>query len=93
MRCIVVAWVPRRDCLSFVLGPSPRSKSHELLLRWFLERLLRHLAASNMLDEVSPGRYKQTVFSLALLQPVFGEWINYLYAFRPLIWSSPLNIF
>ncbi|KAI4112941.1 MAG: hypothetical protein LQ345_005985 [Seirophora villosa] len=44
-----------------------------------LERLVRHLSASNMLQEVSPGRFKQTAFTLALLQPIFGEWINYLY--------------
>ncbi|KAL8720225.1 MAG: hypothetical protein Q9225_002887 [Loekoesia sp. 1 TL-2023] len=32
-----------------------------------------------MLEEVSPGQFKQTAFTLALLQPIFGEWINYLY--------------
>ncbi|KAK0511168.1 hypothetical protein JMJ35_006720 [Cladonia borealis] len=44
-----------------------------------LQRLVRHLAANNMLEEVSPGRFTQTAFTLALLQPVFGEWINYMY--------------
>ena len=43
-------------------------------------RLLRHLAANHMLQEISIGVFKPTAFTLALLQPVFGEWINYLYA-------------
>lgn len=36
-----------------------------------------------MLQEVSIGIFKPTEFTLALLQPVFGEWINYLYAVNP----------
>ena len=44
-----------------------------------VERILRHLGANNLLEEVTPGMFKQTAFTLALLQPVFGEWINYLY--------------
>ncbi|RMJ27777.1 O-methyltransferase [Aspergillus sp. HF37] len=42
-------------------------------------RILRHLVATNVIDEVSPGQYQQTAFSTALLQPVIGEWVNYLY--------------
>lgn len=44
-----------------------------------LARLLRHLAANHMLQETSIGAFKPTKFTLALLQPVFGEWINHLY--------------
>lgn len=44
-----------------------------------LVRLLRHLAASNLLEETSIGVFKPTKFTFALLQPVFGEWINSLY--------------
>lgn len=44
-----------------------------------LARLLRHLAANHMLQETSIGAFKPTKFTLALLQPVFGEWINFLY--------------
>ncbi|RMZ85134.1 hypothetical protein DV738_g248, partial [Chaetothyriales sp. CBS 135597] len=44
-----------------------------------LVRLLRHLAANHLLEETSIGVFKQTKFSLALIQPVFGEWINHLY--------------
>ncbi|MCJ1468061.1 hypothetical protein MMC07_006687 [Pseudocyphellaria aurata] len=43
------------------------------------ERILRHLASHNVLDEVSPETYKQTALTLALIQPVFGAWISYLY--------------
>ncbi|KAK3172008.1 hypothetical protein OEA41_004092 [Lepraria neglecta] len=32
-----------------------------------------------MLQETSIGVFKPTKFTLALLQPVFGEWINHLY--------------
>lgn len=42
-------------------------------------RLLRDLGANNLLEEVSPGKYKQTPFTLALLEPKFGEWISFLY--------------
>ncbi|KAL7952329.1 S-adenosyl-L-methionine-dependent methyltransferase [Trichoderma compactum] len=42
-------------------------------------RILRHLAVNHILEEVSASLYKPTAFSLSLLQPVFGEWINYLY--------------
>jgi hypothetical protein len=41
-------------------------------------RILRHLAVNHVLQEVSASVYKPTAFSLSLLQPVFGEWINYL---------------
>lgn len=43
------------------------------------ERLVRHLAANNLLEEVSPGKFKQTAFTLALLEPKYGEWINFMY--------------
>ncbi|KAF7184708.1 hypothetical protein CNMCM7691_006131 [Aspergillus felis] len=54
-------------CDPFLLGKGPE-----------LRRILRHLTSTNVIDEVSSGQYKQTVFSKSLLQPVFGEWINYL---------------
>lgn len=44
-----------------------------------LSRLLRHLAANNLLEETSSDVFKPTLFSQSLVQPVFGEWINYLY--------------
>ncbi|EPE27465.1 S-adenosyl-L-methionine-dependent methyltransferase [Glarea lozoyensis ATCC 20868] len=44
-----------------------------------LSRLLRHLAANHMLQEISIGVFKPTKFTIALLQPAFGEWINHLY--------------
>ncbi|OOF94199.1 hypothetical protein ASPCADRAFT_51459 [Aspergillus carbonarius ITEM 5010] len=44
-----------------------------------LARILRHLAANHVLEESAPGIFKPTPFSLSLLQPVFGEWINFLY--------------
>lgn len=31
-----------------------------------------------MLNEVSIGVFEQSKFTKALLEPVFGEWINYL---------------
>ncbi|KAA8644045.1 hypothetical protein EYZ11_004480 [Aspergillus tanneri] len=46
---------------------------------FLLQRILRHLAATNVLDNPAEGQYRQTAFSEALLQPVFGEWITYLY--------------
>lgn len=56
--------------------------SRLFLLLGFLKRtrsgrLLRHLTATNVLQEVSPGTFKQTSFSISLLQPVFGAWIDY----------------
>ncbi|KAL1866897.1 hypothetical protein Daus18300_006600 [Diaporthe australafricana] len=44
-----------------------------------LARILRHLAANHVLQEVSADVFKPTKFSISLLQPVFGEWITYLY--------------
>ncbi|MCJ1386377.1 hypothetical protein MMC17_009503 [Xylographa soralifera] len=55
-----------------------------------LARLLRHLAANHMLQEPSIQVFKPTAFTLALLQPVFGEWINYLYdATIPCFYKMP----
>ncbi|KAI0481331.1 S-adenosyl-L-methionine-dependent methyltransferase [Xylariaceae sp. FL0804] len=44
-----------------------------------LNRILRHLSAANLLDETAPGKYRQTIFTKSLLQPVFGAWVDYLY--------------
>ncbi|RAL16176.1 S-adenosyl-L-methionine-dependent methyltransferase [Aspergillus homomorphus CBS 101889] len=41
-------------------------------------RILRHLAACNIIVEVSPDHYKQSAFSKSLLEPVFGAWIPFL---------------
>ncbi|RMD44105.1 hypothetical protein DV735_g969, partial [Chaetothyriales sp. CBS 134920] len=55
-----------------------------------LVRLLRHLAANHLLEETSIGIFKPTKFSLAFLQPVFGEWINHLYdASIPIFYKTP----
>lgn len=50
-----------------------------MLSRSCVERLVRHLGASHLLKEVLPGKFQPTDFTIALLQPVFGEWINYAY--------------
>ena len=42
------------------------------------DRLLRHLAANRMLQKSPSGAFLPTTFTHALLEPVFGEWINYL---------------
>ncbi|KAL2824851.1 S-adenosyl-L-methionine-dependent methyltransferase [Aspergillus cavernicola] len=55
-----------------------------------LERLLRHLASSHMLQEPSIGVFEPTPFTKSLLQPVFGEWINHLYdATLPCFFKMP----
>lgn len=55
-----------------------------------LDRLLRHLAASHMLKETATGAFLPTTFTHALLEPVFGEWINYLYdATLPCFYKMP----
>ncbi|KAL2151685.1 hypothetical protein VTH82DRAFT_6783 [Thermothelomyces myriococcoides] len=55
-----------------------------------LNRLLRHLAANGMLEETSIGVFKPSKFTTALLEPVFGEWINYLYdAVIPTFYKMP----
>ncbi|EAT86515.1 hypothetical protein SNOG_06684 [Parastagonospora nodorum SN15] len=43
-----------------------------------LERFVRHLASSNMLNETSIGIFDPTPFTKSLLDPVFGEWIHHL---------------
>ncbi|GAQ45734.1 uncharacterized protein AtWU_01507 [Aspergillus tubingensis] len=47
--------------------------------RDLLGRILRHLATNHILIEPTAGVFKPTTFSLSLLQPVFGEWISYLF--------------
>ncbi|GKZ85515.1 hypothetical protein AnigIFM56816_011483 [Aspergillus niger] len=55
-----------------------------------LGRILRHLAVNHVLAEPTAGTFKPTSFSLSLLQPVFGEWINYLYDFGiPVFHNTP----
>ncbi|KAL4987814.1 S-adenosyl-L-methionine-dependent methyltransferase [Aspergillus falconensis] len=44
-----------------------------------LVRILRHLLANHMLEEVSAGTFKPTRFSIALMNPVIGEWLTILY--------------
>lgn len=44
-----------------------------------LVRLLRHLAANNVLQETSIGVFKPTKLAISFTQPVFGEWINHLF--------------
>ncbi|KAL4738838.1 S-adenosyl-L-methionine-dependent methyltransferase [Aspergillus similis] len=46
---------------------------------FLLRRILRHLVATNLISEPSPGSFKQSMFSKSLLKPVYGDWINYLY--------------
>ncbi|KAK8124333.1 S-adenosyl-L-methionine-dependent methyltransferase [Apiospora kogelbergensis] len=54
-----------------------------------LSRMLRHLAATNLLEEVS-GAYRQTTFTKSLVEPVFGAWIDYLYdATMPCFYKMP----
>ncbi|OJI80340.1 hypothetical protein ASPTUDRAFT_937004 [Aspergillus tubingensis CBS 134.48] len=47
--------------------------------RDLLGQILRHLATNHILIEPTAGVFKPTTFSLSLLQPVFGEWISYLF--------------
>ncbi|PWY75785.1 S-adenosyl-L-methionine-dependent methyltransferase [Aspergillus eucalypticola CBS 122712] len=47
--------------------------------RDLLGRILRHLATNHILIEPTAGVFKPTTFSLSLLQPVFGEWISFLF--------------
>ncbi|KAL5340853.1 S-adenosyl-L-methionine-dependent methyltransferase [Aspergillus crustosus] len=44
-----------------------------------LVRILRHLEANYVLEQVSADTFKPSRFSLALLQPEVGEWITFLY--------------
>ncbi|RAH47963.1 S-adenosyl-L-methionine-dependent methyltransferase [Aspergillus brunneoviolaceus CBS 621.78] len=44
-----------------------------------LGRILRHLASTNIIIEVSADHYKQSAFSRSLLEPVFGAWIPFLH--------------
>ncbi|KAL5001374.1 S-adenosyl-L-methionine-dependent methyltransferase [Aspergillus recurvatus] len=44
-----------------------------------LVRILRHLSANHMLEEVSAETFKPTRFSIALMNPVIGEWLTILY--------------
>ncbi|KAL8923979.1 MAG: hypothetical protein Q9208_004263 [Pyrenodesmia sp. 3 TL-2023] len=43
-----------------------------------LVRLLRHLAANHLVQQPTVDSFKPTTFTRALLQPVYGEWINHL---------------
>ncbi|KAH7305261.1 S-adenosyl-L-methionine-dependent methyltransferase [Stachybotrys elegans] len=62
--------LPQTDAdLSALTGAEPE----------LLARLTRHLAANNLLEEVSAGTYRQTAFTKSLLVPVFGSWPDYLY--------------
>ncbi|KAL5341123.1 S-adenosyl-L-methionine-dependent methyltransferase [Aspergillus crustosus] len=63
-----------------------RVKSDEFLLR----RILRHLVATNVVSEPSPGSFQQGSFSKSLIKPVYGDWINYLYdATLPCFYRTP----
>ncbi|RAH80333.1 S-adenosyl-L-methionine-dependent methyltransferase [Aspergillus japonicus CBS 114.51] len=42
-------------------------------------RILRNLASTNIIIEVSADHYKQSAFSRSLLEPVFGAWIPFLH--------------
>ncbi|KAH6660302.1 S-adenosyl-L-methionine-dependent methyltransferase [Truncatella angustata] len=58
-----------------------------------LSRILRHLTATNLLEEVSPGAYQQTAFTESLLEPVFGAWVDYLYdATLPCFHKMPIYL-
>ncbi|KAL4931698.1 S-adenosyl-L-methionine-dependent methyltransferase [Aspergillus undulatus] len=57
---------------------------------FLLCRILRHLVATNIVVELSPGSFQQSTFSKSLLEPVFGDWINYLYdATLPCFYRAP----
>ena len=49
-----------------------------------VEHLVLHLEANNLLEEVSPGKFKQTAFTLALIDPSFGAWIDLSYCIKVL---------
>ncbi|KAI0379429.1 S-adenosyl-L-methionine-dependent methyltransferase [Hypomontagnella monticulosa] len=55
-----------------------------------LVRLLRHLASNHMLKEPAAGMFEPTPFTLSLVEPVFGEWIHYMYdAIIPCFYNMP----
>ncbi|KAI0015265.1 S-adenosyl-L-methionine-dependent methyltransferase [Xylariomycetidae sp. FL0641] len=55
-----------------------------------LNRMLRHMSATNMLEETPTGEYLQTAFTKSLLEPVFGAWVDYLYdATLPCFYKMP----
>ncbi|KAL4882669.1 S-adenosyl-L-methionine-dependent methyltransferase [Aspergillus karnatakaensis] len=57
---------------------------------FLLSRILRHLVATNLITESSPGSFQQSAFSKSLLKPVFGDWVNYLYdATLPCFYQAP----
>ncbi|KAI9370225.1 S-adenosyl-L-methionine-dependent methyltransferase [Aspergillus egyptiacus] len=57
---------------------------------FLLQRILRHLVATNMIHQLSPGQYQQSLFSKSLLKAVFGAWIDYLYdATLPCFYRAP----
>ncbi|KAJ5730335.1 uncharacterized protein N7483_004843 [Penicillium malachiteum] len=45
----------------------------------FLGRILRHLAANNLLKEISTNLYKPTKLTNTLLLSKHGEWINWMF--------------
>ncbi|KUI74029.1 Demethylsterigmatocystin 6-O-methyltransferase [Cytospora mali] len=58
-----------------------------------LYRILRHLAANNVLRETSVGVFKPTTLSISFTNPVFGEWINHLYdATLPIFYKTPIYL-
>ncbi|KAL7928632.1 S-adenosyl-L-methionine-dependent methyltransferase [Trichoderma chlorosporum] len=84
---LIASWKTAKDLQLFEKwhergdGPESSDALAELVGcdKQLFSRILRHLSVNHVIEEVSASVYKPTTFSLALLQPVFGEWINYLY--------------
>ncbi|KAL9602706.1 MAG: hypothetical protein Q9219_001696 [cf. Caloplaca sp. 3 TL-2023] len=55
--------------------------------------MLRHLVSNHIVDGTSDGRFLPTRFTRALLQPIYGEWINHLYdATLPCFFALPSHL-
>lgn len=57
-----------------------------------LGRLLRHLAANNILQETTTGHFQPTNLSISFTQPVFREWINHMQVPANLCFETLLTI-
>lgn len=70
-------------------GSRPQPRRPPITDRACSERNLRHLAATHVLEELSPGVYRKTAFSDSLLEPNFGAWIDYTCDPQALLHAPP----
>ncbi|KAJ5733504.1 hypothetical protein N7493_002290 [Penicillium malachiteum] len=67
------------DNLARMVNSDPSFLGHRQSLTIYPARILCHLAANNLLEEVSTNMYKPTKLTNSLLQSKYGEWINWLF--------------